>query len=253
MQPEMTPAVARALQVAQHLALSQGSADVQPAHLLAGLCHEEEGRVAELLRQAGLDPAVVRQAFAAAPAASQPLPTETPLPLSIEAKNSLAAARKLSAELHGDLIVASDSLLLALLREDAQLRRRLEEIGLKAADVASTIGVQQTPLLQLDEPLQLVEPTEQIDSARILDANANRAREALRVLEDYCRFVLDDAFLSRELKMLRHEFAESLADVGPTLLLEARDTQHDVGTGLTSRREQERHSILEVVRANAKR
>ena len=27
---------------------------------------------------------------------------------------------------------------------------------------------------------------------RLLDANANRAREALRVVEDYARFVLDD-------------------------------------------------------------
>ena len=27
---------------------------------------------------------------------------------------------------------------------------------------------------------------------RLLDANANRAREALRVLEDYTRFVLND-------------------------------------------------------------
>src|SRR5436190_2119069 len=31
---------------------------------------------------------------------------------------------------------------------------------------------------------------------RLLDANANRAREALRVLEDYARFVLDDPSIS---------------------------------------------------------
>src|SRR4051794_4807942 len=30
---------------------------------------------------------------------------------------------------------------------------------------------------------------------RLLDANANRAREALRVVEDYARFVLDDGDL----------------------------------------------------------
>src|SRR6059058_6219844 len=42
---------------------------------------------------------------------------------------------------------------------------------------------------------------------RLLDANANRAREALRVVEDYARFVLDDAGLSEELKGLRHELA----------------------------------------------
>ncbi len=35
---------------------------------------------------------------------------------------------------------------------------------------------------------------------RLLDANANRAREALRVLEDYARFVLDDGGLSGGLK-----------------------------------------------------
>ena len=39
---------------------------------------------------------------------------------------------------------------------------------------------------------------------RILDANANRAREALRVLEDYARFVLNDPTLSADLKSIRH-------------------------------------------------
>jgi thiamine-phosphate pyrophosphorylase len=38
---------------------------------------------------------------------------------------------------------------------------------------------------------------------RILDANANRAREALRVIEDYARFVLDDDGLCGSLKALR--------------------------------------------------
>ena len=49
--------------------------------------------------------------------------------------------------------------------------------------------------------------------ARILDANANRAREALRVVEDYCRFVLDDRFLSGELKRLRHDLTAILGEL----------------------------------------
>ena len=53
-----------------------------------------------------------------------------------------------------------------------------------------------TPLPALDAPLCLVEPTEWVDTTRILDVSANRAREALRVVEDYCRFVLDDGVLS---------------------------------------------------------
>ena len=55
--------------------------------------------------------------------------------------------------------------------------------------------------------LNLLEPPEDVDAARILDANANRSREALRVLEDHCRFVLNDAFLSAQLKQLRHDLA----------------------------------------------
>ncbi len=97
------------------------------------------------------------------------------------------------------------------------------------------------------------EPTgnEQVDLARIVDAAANRAREALRVLEDYCRFVLDDAFLSGELKNLRHDLAESLAPCQH--LLEARDTQRDVGVNLTASGEQDRQSLQAVVQANCKR
>jgi thiamine-phosphate pyrophosphorylase len=105
----------------------------------------------------------------------------------------------------------------------------------------------------LDEPLCLLETTEQIDTARIADANANRAREALRVVEDYCRFVLDDAFLSGELKRLRHDFAEALESFSPRLLLEARETQMDVGTHISTPREGRRHSLTEVAQANLKR
>src|SRR5438270_538601 len=83
-------------------------------------------------------------------------------------------------------------------------------------------------------PLHLLQPTEQIDTARVLDAAANRAREALRVAEDYCRFVLDDVLLDRELKTLRHELAMALSVIPAGRLLEARETQRDVGTLVTT-------------------
>jgi thiamine-phosphate pyrophosphorylase len=91
-----------------------------------------------------------------------------------------------------------------------------------------------------------------MDVCRILDAEANRAREALRVAEDYCRFSLDDSFLSRELKHLRHDLAETLADVLDRAMV-ARDTLGDVGTAITTPREQTRHSLTAVVEANFKR
>jgi thiamine-phosphate pyrophosphorylase len=92
-----------------------------------------------------------------------------------------------------------------------------------------------------------------LDAARILDANANRAREALRVVEDYCRFVLDDRFLSGELKRMRHDLTEILGGLPPGQLLASRDTLGDVGTTLTTAQEQQRYSLAAVVQANLKR
>ncbi len=76
--------------------------------------------------------------------------------------------------------------------------------------------------------------------ARIIDANANRAREGLRVMEDAARFALDDGGLSAGLKGLRHDLRAALDGLGFTrawLALE-RDTPGDVGAvagGGTSR------------------
>jgi len=87
---------------------------------------------------------------------------------------------------------------------------------------------------------------------RLLDANANRAREALRVLEDYARFILDDRKLSASLKGIRHE----MADVLRALLAEAiahRDTPGDVGTTNKTEGELQRADIADVVTAAGKR
>jgi thiamine-phosphate pyrophosphorylase len=45
---------------------------------------------------------------------------------------------------------------------------------------------------------------------RIIDANVNRAREALRVMEDYARLGLDDASLSAAIKETRHTLAQAV-------------------------------------------
>jgi thiamine-phosphate pyrophosphorylase len=92
-----------------------------------------------------------------------------------------------------------------------------------------------------------------MDVARIADAGANRAREALRVIEDYCRFVLNDAFLCRQCKQLRHDLTEALAHLSPERLLEARDTLRDVGVTITTETEHQRPSLQAVIRANCKR
>src|SRR3954471_834517 len=87
---------------------------------------------------------------------------------------------------------------------------------------------------------------------RLLDANANRAREALRVIEDYARFWLDDQQLSGDLKILRHDLAEATRSFTAEAVLH-RDTPNDVGTGNKTTAELKRNDVNEVVTAAGKR
>jgi len=88
---------------------------------------------------------------------------------------------------------------------------------------------------------------------RILDANANRAREALRVIEDYVRFTLDDAGLSAAAKDLRHDLAAALAPLDAARAHVMRDAPGDVGATLTGSGEYTRHSPRDVIVAAGKR
>lgn len=83
----------------------------------------------------------------------------------------------------------------------------------------------------------------------------NRAAEGLRVVEDYARLVLDDPHLTQMCKCLRHELAEaaSAAAFGQADLLASRDTQHDVGTAISTAGEQAREESWEVCTASFKR
>ncbi len=87
---------------------------------------------------------------------------------------------------------------------------------------------------------------------RLLDANANRAREALRVLEDYARFILDSDDLSARLKHLRHDLTAATRPWLADAIL-YRDTPGDVGTGHSTASELKREDLSEVVIAAGKR
>ncbi|MBV9123872.1 MAG: thiamine phosphate synthase, partial [Planctomycetes bacterium] len=222
-------------------------------HLLQGLLEEEEGRAAVLLAQVGLDLAALRAAVASLDNPHASGAEASPLLLSSATNQVFQLAGQIARHLDPDRTVASDPLLLALVQADEDLRRQLEKFGLSPAHLEAEVLSIKGPPVQLEEPLVLDETREEIDLARILDASANRAREALRVVEDYCRFVLDDTFLSGELKRLRHDLAETLSALSPTMLLEARETLRDVGTGISTTQEQERYSLRGVVQANLKR
>ncbi|HEY2840661.1 MAG TPA: thiamine phosphate synthase [Pirellulales bacterium] len=93
-------------------------------------------------------------------------------------------------------------------------------------------------------------PLPEVPLARLLDAAANRAREGLRVVEDFARMVLDDAHLTRELKHLRHDLQTALEPLSRQALLASRDTAGDVGTRITTPGEMDRPDIGSVVAAN---
>jgi thiamine-phosphate pyrophosphorylase len=87
---------------------------------------------------------------------------------------------------------------------------------------------------------------------RVLDANANRAREAFRVVEDYARFVLDSDEFSARLKQLRHKLAAATKPWLADAIL-FRNTRDDVGKANKTEAEFRREDVADVVTAAGKR
>jgi len=81
---------------------------------------------------------------------------------------------------------------------------------------------------------------------RILDANLDRAREGIRIIEEWCRFGTDSEELVEECKRLRQEIAEWHMPV----FRAARNTPGDVGTDSTHPKEAERYSVQQVLLVN---
>lgn len=85
---------------------------------------------------------------------------------------------------------------------------------------------------------------------RLIDASLNRACEALRVVDDYARFLLDDKQVTQATKAIRHKLS-SLAEAFPTQArLAMRETNQDVGTSISTDRESTRNSAWSVCETN---
>ena len=87
---------------------------------------------------------------------------------------------------------------------------------------------------------------------RAIDASANRAGEALRVVEDVVRFILGDVHLTQLAKDLRHDLAAAMED-GLRDRVFLRDVVGDVGTGVAAAGALGRGSAADVIAANAAR
>jgi thiamine-phosphate pyrophosphorylase len=93
------------------------------------------------------------------------------------------------------------------------------------------------------------------DVLRIIDANSNRTREALRVVEDILRFSLEDGRLAAALKDERHRVGRTCDLMLARGLkgLRARDTARDPGRGSMSPGEASRRNLSEILLANFRR
>jgi thiamine-phosphate pyrophosphorylase len=91
------------------------------------------------------------------------------------------------------------------------------------------------------------------ETLRIIDANFNRSREALRAMEDFARFSLNDPVISELAKKLRHDLSQEVSILGLSELLAARNIVEDVGTEISTDSESSRPDGLAVIHAAAKR
>lgn len=83
---------------------------------------------------------------------------------------------------------------------------------------------------------------------RVVDANLNRLKEGIRVIEDIARYVHNDKELSTSLKTLRHQCRIEPLEA----LLASRDSVNDV-LRPTMQSEMNRTDLLSIIIANYKR
>ncbi len=88
---------------------------------------------------------------------------------------------------------------------------------------------------------------------RLIDANLNRLREALRVIEEHVRFVSPSPPLCIELKKMRHSLEDVESSFGRLDLLRNRDTHTDPFADKNRPEELRRESYGDVLAANFKR
>ena len=84
---------------------------------------------------------------------------------------------------------------------------------------------------------------------RIIDANFNRAREGLRIAEEFCRFALNNEPLSGRCKQVRHQLSSVVGKLDMQKLVTARDTENDIGCGMEVAGQMKRGGLEDCVTA----
>lgn len=163
--------------------------------------------------------------------------------------------------------ISSSHLVQAMVELQGPARQQLEEAGVTRKSVLSElngnppVAEERLPVdfqLTVEAVQPAAEPPASIIQSRILaaiDANLNRAREGLRVLEDAARFVLQDHDSTSSLKQLRHQLVATEQQLlhSVPMLHQCRNTESDVGTSLSTESEMCRAGLNDLVTANARR
>ena len=92
-------------------------------------------------------------------------------------------------------------------------------------------------------------------SLALIDANLNRCREGLRVLDDLARFLISASELCEQIKRARHQLvaAEAVLRKSVPDLLKYRDVAADPGTAISVDNELTRTDIRRIASANVRR
>ncbi len=234
MKTDLSPAAERAVAAARTASAVE---ELDLARLLAALIADDDSRPAELLAAGGCRVAELRAELVALP------------PKLTYQRKFLTLARETTTD-HGEAVVTGEYLLLTLLAQDASWRTLIEKHG-GASDQFSRNTTQE--IIRTTEPDPTPILADHTPTQRVCDANANRVREALRVLDDYARLALNDARGAQTFKAMRHDFAAVLRSHPALATLESRDTVGDVGTTITTPGEGRRADVHEVARVNVKR
>jgi thiamine-phosphate pyrophosphorylase len=259
---QMTEAARRALARAAALAAACGASQREPAHLLWAMFLDESEAAAalesggvtreHLERHCPLPQSV--ETLTAQDAVPNSDAKTADSPASEEFRRVVANAAQAAASRGREAEIGTADLLAALRRVESAASRALAQVDLPLDFDSQAADALPAPLdVDFQIAWRQVSATDQTATLRILDAAANRAREGLRVLEDYARFALDDAHLTRRLKEVRHALRDTLTGLPSAGLVRSRDTQADVGTAISTPAEMTRKSPPEVAQAAFKR
>ncbi len=259
-----TPAAERALALAAAWTTGDDLAPTGLPEVVLALVSEPECRAAELLARLAVDEATVRQRWPGLKERRTGRELQAGI-YSPGLRDALLAARdRLAESLERE--IATEHLLWGMAHGHDEMAAWLMERGIdRQALDAEFFGGNAEPIEIAMEELGGEEPgtrsqevvsTVRVDHTavfRALDAAGNRAREGLRVAEDYVRFVLDDRHLTERLKVLRHDLSAALERLPAARRLAARDTVADVGTSVTTASEGFRADTASVATASLKR